>query len=217
MFRAFIVCFFIQSVFGKCGVWYDFKRESGEYGPIIRAVINTGGSYNVAGTYSAYNYLFERKSQQLTCNDIEMFEQCKRAQFLLDQFSISNSLPLTTLNCFHNVICSIPPQPTGNVANQYWCQNIDSFELCLNAKNIIDNSTLINKRNFIITCNFALQLNDGFQIFNYSKPGVLTGTTTSLPTTTTFVFTTSPSSASRFAFSLVFLFLSIPFIGFVLA
>ena len=169
MFYAFIVYIFIQTTFAKCGLWYDLKRESAEYGPNGGGVIYScpgirGGAY---GTYSAYNYAFERKTQQLTCNDIEMFQQCKRAQFLLDQFSTSNYID-----------CAIPPQPTGNFNNQYWCQNIDSFALCLNAKNIIDNSNSTNKHNFMITCEFALQLNDGFQTFNYTKPDILSATST---------------------------------------
>lgn len=82
------------------------------------------------------------------CLDLEMFEQCLRAQQILDDFTKRVNYNTITLECYKNLYCLRYP-PT---ASQYWCQNVDSYQLCVSAKNAIKKDSSSLKNLFQILC-----------------------------------------------------------------
>lgn len=68
------------------------------------------------------------------CQDFEMFEQCKRAQDVLDLYTTKMGYNLIHLKCYQHLNCPIyPPTSTG----KYWCQNIDAYTLCSKATQLL--------------------------------------------------------------------------------
>lgn len=189
----FLLTLFLALVSAKCGLWYEFNRDSVRDGPHTAR----GCSY-CDSTYGwAFSYSFESMDKQETCNDLEMLEQCKRAQFIYDQYNLANSNPFVTLQCSDNVVCAAPANLFPYRQNSrvgYWCQNMDSYNICLQAKNAIEKSNSSNKDLFPISCNYATLLVDGRPVINYFKPDVFTTTTTTTTTTaaTNYTITTVP-------------------------
>lgn len=191
-----LLVLFIPFTFAKCGLWYEFNRDSSQSGPhtanSCRGLISCNYQYGWAFSFS-----YESLDKQEICNDLEMLEQCKRAQYMYDLFNIANNNSIITLPCANNIVCVAPLNLfpyRQNSRLKYWCQNIDSYNICMNIKNTIDNSNYPNKHLYHVSCTF--DVSSDIQIFNYTKLDIITTTTslqTFVNTTQTSLQTTTPS------------------------
>ena len=170
LFIVFFIIFTSQilSTQCKCGIWREFNhnKELSDPNPVWYKL----DRYWFADS-GIKSYGFESLDKQPMCDDMEMFHQCNRAQFLLDKYSELGNLPYTNLGCSQHISCAATLHSDGT----FWCQNMDSFELCLVAQ------TILNNTNFQVSCKQAEVLTDGFPILNYRK---LRPTTTTVTTTT---------------------------------
>lgn len=184
----FLISLFFIAIEAKCGLWYQFSHT--REGP-FRENRYTGGSY-WGDTQWAAGY--ESLDQQIICNDEEMFQQCNRAQHVLDALLIKNNLPLVTIGCADHIICS-PILPANN--GKFYCQNMDSYDLCLRAQELVTH--LNYEAQYPIRCVLATMLSDNVPVINYRKPGPVTTTTTVVTNATQPPNTTTPTSTPALA------------------
>ena len=193
--HLFVCLFLITIVEAKCGLWYQFSHT--REGPFRENRYGNGASAYGDTKWAAG---YESLDQQIMCNDEEMFQQCHRAQHILDVFATKNNLPLETIGCADNIICS-PTLPGNN--GKFYCQNMDAYDLCIQAQSFIDN--LNQTAQYPIRCVYASMLSDDIPVINYRRSDPATTTVpanTTLPPTTT-----SPSVASLNLVSVLLLLL----------
>lgn len=170
----------------KCGLWRQYNHATQQDGPYFEG--NRGSSSRVAW---AFGYGFESLDQNLVCNDMEMYYQCDRAQKYLDLYNAERGVPPSTVGCAQNIVCSWSPTGNGRV----WCQNMDSFDLCVSIQEIL------NATRYSVECTFATPNTDGIPILNYRRSSESTTTTTVITTSTvpdpTFVPTTTVPQTTR--------------------
>jgi hypothetical protein len=135
-----------------------------------------------------------------SCNDWEMFYQCKRAQDILDHYLIQNNLPFVSLDCMRNIKCIL--EPLFTTTGTYYCQQIDSYNICVSVKN-----SLGKLKQFPIDCIMSTPMENGSPVYGYysRKPvdGITTSLTFNLPTPKPNV----SSILSPFLFLIVFIFI----------
>jgi len=195
MYLIFLL-FFIASE-AKCGLWYQFSHN--REGPYRENKYGSGSVYGNSDTQWAAGY--ESLDQQIICNDEEMFQQCNRAQQVVDMALIKNNLPIVTIGCADHIICA-PTLPTNN--GKFYCQNMDSYDLCILAQELM--IRLNEEARYQIKCTYATLLNDNIPVIDYRKPGPITTTTTVVTNTTqpsnTTSTTTKPALAIKLTYSL---------------
>lgn len=103
--------------------------------------------------------------QEWICNDMEMFYQCNRAQTILDAFTLKSNLPFYNLGCHKHIVCAAKLSE-----GRYWCQNMDSYNLCLSGRDIIAYAVVSDK--YPIECRFDVLLEDRIPVLNFTKPKV---------------------------------------------
>ena len=115
----------------KCGLHREFDRHH-----------NSGGNSD-----RGYGYGYQSLSYAPFCNDIEMSEQCKRAQTQIDKFvwvvtrylminsvTIPGNFPQTPdLRCSESIACYLPF--TGNEIK--YCENLDLYDKCQSASFVL--------------------------------------------------------------------------------
>ena len=196
--QLFVCLLLITIVGAKCGLWYQFSHS--REGPFRENRYGNGGS-PYADTKWAAGY--ESLDQQIMCNDEEMFQQCHRAQYILDAFASKNNLPLATIGCADNIVCS-PTLPGNN--GKFYCQNMDAYDLCLQAQLFIEN--LNQTAQYPIRCVYASMLSDNIPVINYRRSEPTTTIVPTVPANTTLTpTTTSPSLASLNLVSVLLLLL----------
>ena len=104
-----------------------------------------------------------------------------------DMFTMKNGLPPFTIGCAKHITCAAT-LPSSN--GKYWCQNMDSYDLCMTAKAIID--VMNQTAQYPVECSFDVMLSDNIRVLDYRKPGPITTTTTTVPPTTIPPNTTVP-------------------------
>lgn len=157
-----------------------------------------------------------------------MYGQCNAAQNMLNAHHLKMGLPMQTFGCYDHIVCN-PPLPPRN--GKSWCQNMDSYDVCVTIRNIIENANATAE--YPVECNFAVMLTDNVRVLNYRRPAKITTTTTTttttpVPTTTTFwnttgsnitttiaEETTAPASATQVIHSLSIMMFVLLFIGFL--
>ena len=74
LFLLFLLLLLVTQVISKCGLYkhHDKSKETKDKHWLFR-----GGSVRAA---AGRGYGYESMSTTVSCNDMEMFEQCKRAQ-----------------------------------------------------------------------------------------------------------------------------------------
>lgn len=72
-----------------------------------------------------------------SCNDMEMFSQCSRAQQYLDEFNKDQGYSFATIECSDNIVCA----DYNNLDSAYWCQNMDAYNICKSVQRILENFT----------------------------------------------------------------------------
>ena len=179
---------FTTCVSAKCGLWYQFSHTSERDGPHRENRYSSNNPYS--DTQWAMGFGYESLDQEVTCLDLEMFHQCGRAQQMLDLYTAKNLLPYQTIGCHNHIVCA-SPLPTGN--GRYWCQNMDSYDLCLIVQNITANT------DYSVTCGFSILLQDNIPVLDYRQPGILVTTTIALtiPENTTVATTTTPANGAN--------------------
>lgn len=134
MILAFLLFLLAEA---KCGLWVQFRRDTATVA--YQAQWKTpscciqGPGFPTNGNFQT-GYGFESLDQMVVCNDMEMFHQCDRAQQLLDRLANDQNQPPFTLGCAQNIVCATEETSNG----RYWCQNMDSYDLCLNAQTLLN-------------------------------------------------------------------------------
>lgn len=152
---------FIQSLDAKCAVWLQYNH-----------------GYERLGYHAWVGY--ESLSKKPVCEDLEMFEQCKLAQSTYNRFRTDNGLNPIDIKCYNNIICA-PVLPSGN--GVWYCQNMDSYDMCTSIQDIIVNASQASK--YEIICEKAVELTDRIPVLDYRKPDVYVPTTTTVANATT--------------------------------
>ena len=192
MGRIFLFVLLLPIILGKCGLYWNYAHSSSREDN--QRTGGLGSRYATWGFGFGHGFGYQSLSSIVTCNDVEMFEQCKRAQFLLDMQGIGEEL-----NCAHNIVCSAAIPGNG----KFWCQNLDAYDLCLHAQ-ALSNTTII--------CSLATKLSDDIAVLDYRESAATQPPTTppttpptdSNMTTTTSPPTTTPCLASAIRITVAF-------------
>ena len=178
----------------KCLLWYQFSHTSERDGPHRENRFGGGnrGDWH-ADTQWAMGFGYESLDQLVGCNDLEMFNQCDRAQKIIDLYTEKNDRPIINIGCSNNIACAATLPSTNG---KFWCQNMDSYDRCVSAKVMMDEMNQTQR--YPIDCVFDVMLSDNIPVLNYRKssPITTTTTTTTITTTTPMITTTVPSNTS---------------------
>lgn len=174
----------VVTIEAKCGIWYQFSHT--REGPFRDNRYGYPAGYYHGDTQWAAGY--ESLDQFVICNDMEMFHQCNRAQTILDLFNTMNRLPIINIGCSEHIICA-PNLPAGN--GKYYCQNMDSYDLCVHAQSLVSN--LNQTSQYPIRCVYSDMLSDNIQVIDYRQAAPTTTTTVSTVFTNTSL-TTAPNT-----------------------
>jgi len=171
--RGFLFLAFVSVTAAKCGLYWNYQHaESQKY-------------LNYYHRGFGYGFGFQSFSTLVSCNDMEMFEQCKRAQKILDMWvGTGSGNQSIELGCARFIVCSADISENG----KYWCQNMDSYDLCINAQTIIENANATSQ--YPIVCAQAVKLSDDIPVLPYREAHPIT--TTVPPNATTQIVTTTP-------------------------
>jgi hypothetical protein len=128
------------------------------------SVAKCGVSYHSELYKSSWKYdkSYAYLSNNRFCNDIEMFEQCKRAREKLDHFvnlvlkkkHININYQNLLKECHESISCYYDGMDQGD----YWCENMDLYDTCIVIKDTLaDYIKIINDRTVdhvipMITC-----------------------------------------------------------------
>ena len=97
-------------------------------------------------------------AETVSCNDMEMYYQCERAQKMFDK-----DFPVPVeIQCMDYIACAAELPGDG----KYWCQNVDSYRQCIIAKNIFS----LNNISYSFQCTKSVLLVDGRPVLNYKTP-----------------------------------------------
>lgn len=176
----------IVSVTSKCGLHRYYEKTQTQRSERHHNGEHPNSKYRSDWSFG-FGYGYQSNTAVLTCNDLEMYYQCERAQRTLDRF-LPTTLPieLREIRCMDYIVCAAELPGDG----EFWCQNLDSYFQCIVARNIL----IANNFSDTVICRGAAELADGRQLLNYRTPRIRTATPTTAPTTAT--PTAAPTTAA---------------------
>ena len=103
------------------------------------------------------------------CNDMEMFEQCKRAQAQFDAYNNDRGYALVSVGCENNIVCVHDTYYYGGYGTNlyYWCQNMDAYNLCLRLQQILSNAT-----KYPVQCSYQVNQGSPLTVDYYRVPAM---------------------------------------------
>jgi len=181
--RGFLLLFvFVGIVSAKCGLYLNYQHSEARDQRHERAGAHYYNSQTRSDWAFGWGFGFQSLSTLKSCNDNEMFEQCKRAQKIIDMWvwATNTGNSIIELGCADFIVCAADMTENG----EFWCQNMDSYDLCLNAQTIIAIANATSQ--YSIRCREAVKLSDNVPVLDYREAHPITTTTTTLPPPTTF-------------------------------